>query len=349
MSKIKTCVSLYSLQDEYLNGRMSLGDIMHFVKDLGVEGIEILPDQMLKGAPELSEETLAEWKRLIAETGLKPVAADVFLNTNLYKNRTLTHRESIDLLIQEIKQAAQLGIHLIRLVSMIPYWVIRPLLPYCEQYDVTIALEVHAAMAFDIPETMAFIEEMKAVNSPYVGLVVDTGIFCRRFPRVVRDYETSVGTSPEIFDYIDSLFAEGKDLHQVLREYQKEHPGQYPDGLLAAMKTPHDQMSVPLCDGYENLPFSVMDDCLPYIKHIHFKLFEMAADGIESEDGGMSEYSIDYKKLLEYLQEHHYDGYVATDYEGNRFTLSGKPTVEKEQVTAHQAYIQKCLKEIQGV
>lgn len=349
MATIKTCVSLYSLQDEYLNGRMSLADILYFVKEQGAEGIEILPDQMLKGAPEVSEETVAEWNRLLAETGLKPVAADVFLNTNLYKNRTLTHKESIDLLIKEIKQAARLGIHLIRLVSMVPYWVIRPLLPYCEKYDVTIALEVHAAMAFDIPETRAFIEEMKAVNSPYVGLVIDTGIFCRRFPRVVRAYETSVGTSPEVYDYLDTLFEAGKDLHQAIRDYQKEHPGEYPKGLQAAIKTPHDQMSVPLCDGYENLPFSVLDDYLPYIKHIHFKLFEMTTEGIESEDGGMSEYSIDYKRLLQYLHEHQYDGYVATEYEGNRFTLAGKPMVEKEQVAAQQAYIQKCLKEIQGV
>lgn len=70
---IKTCVSLYSLQDEYLNKRMSLRDIMNFVKENEVEGIEILPDQMLKGAPNLSKKTVKEWNDLIAETGLKPV------------------------------------------------------------------------------------------------------------------------------------------------------------------------------------------------------------------------------------------------------------------------------------
>ena len=177
MSRIKTCVSLYSLQDEYLNKRMNLSDIMHYVKEKGSEGVEILPDQMLKNAPDISDETVVEWKKLLDETGLKPVIADVFLNTNLYKNRTLTHRECIDLLVKEIKQAARLGIHLIRLVSMVPYWVIEPLLPYCEKYDVTIAIEIHAAMAFDVPETKAFIDEVKRLNSKYAGLVIDTGIF----------------------------------------------------------------------------------------------------------------------------------------------------------------------------
>lgn len=336
MARIKTCVSLYSLQNEYLNKRMSLRDIMNFVKENEVEGVEILPDQMLKGAPDLSEETVKGWNDLITETGLKPVIADVFLNTNLYKNRTLTKRECVDLLIKEIKQADKLGIRLIRLVSMVPYWVLEPLLPYCEKYDVTLALEIHAAMAFDIPETQAFIKEMKRLDTKYVGLVIDTGIFCKKFPRVVRNYETLMGTSKEVFDYIDTLFEKGTDLHRVLRENNFK----YPKELEEAIQSEHDRMFVPLCDGYENYSFDVLDEYMPYIKHFHFKLFEMTEEG--------PEYSMDYKGLLSYLHEHNYDGYVATEYEGNRFTLPGKPVVEKEQVAAHQKYIRQCLKEIEG-
>lgn len=336
MARIKTCVSLYSLQNEYLNKRMSLRDIMNFVKENEVEGVEILPDQMLKGAPDLSEETVKGWNDLITETGLKPVIADVFLNTNLYKNRTLTKRECVDLLIKEIKQADKLGIRLIRLVSMVPYRVLEPLLPYCEKYDVTLALEIHAAMAFDIPETQAFIKEMKRLDTKYVGLVIDTGIFCKKFPRVVRNYETLMGTSKEVFDYIDTLFEKGTDLHRVLRENNFK----YPKELEEAIQSEHDRMFVPLCDGYENYSFDVLDEYMPYIKHFHFKLFEMTEEG--------PEYSMDYKGLLSYLHEHNYDGYVATEYEGNRFTLPGKPVVEKEQVAAHQKYIRQCLKEIEG-
>ncbi|HCW54225.1 MAG TPA: sugar phosphate isomerase [Clostridium sp.] len=336
MSRIKTAVSLYSLQDEYLNKRMNLEDIMHFVKEIGAEGIEILPDQMLKNAPDISDETVEKWNKIIAETGLKPVISDVFLNTNLYKNRTLTHRECVDLLIKEIKQADKLGIRLIRFVSMVPYWVLEPLLPYCEKYNVTVALEVHAGMAFDIPETREFIDEMKRLNSPYVGLVIDTGIFCRRFPRVVKRYELNNGASQEMFDYVDKLFEKGTDLHKECRE----NGGKFPEGFVKAMKTKEDHMFGPLCDGYENYPYEVLDEYMPYIKHFHFKLFEMTEEG--------PEYSMDYKGLLKYLHDHNYDGYVATEYEGNRFTLPGKNVVEKEQVAANIKYITECLKEIQG-
>lgn len=336
MSKIKTCVSLYSLQDEYLNKRMNLSEIMHYVKEKGAEGVEILPDQMLKNAPDISDETVAEWNKLVEETGLKPVIADVFLNTNLYKNRTLTKRECIDLLVKEIKQAARLGIHLIRLVSMVPAWVVEPLLPYCEEYDVAIAIEIHAAMAFDVPETMAFINEVKRLNSKYAGLVIDTGIFCRKFPRVVRAYETNNGTSSQVFDYIDTLFEKGTDLHRVLID----NGGKYPAELEAAIQSEHDRMFVPLCDGYENYDYSVLDEYMPYIKHFHFKMFEMTPEG--------PEYSMDYKGLLQYLHDHDYDGYVSTEYEGNRFTLPGHPMMEKQQVAMQLKYVNECLKEIQG-
>ena len=84
---------------------------------------------------------------------VKPVCSDVFLNTNLYNNRTLTQKECIDLLVDEIKLAHRMGFHLIRLVSMVPAFVIEPLLPYAEKYDVAFALEIHAGMSFGIPET----------------------------------------------------------------------------------------------------------------------------------------------------------------------------------------------------
>ncbi len=106
------------------------------------------------------------------------------------------------------------------------------------------------------------------------------------------------------------------------------------------MKCEHDKLSVPLLDGYENYPFEVLDDLIPYIKHFHLKTFEMTEEG--------PEYSMDYKALLEYLHSKNYDGYVSTEYEGNRFTLAGHPMQEKKQVAMQQAYLKKCLQEIQG-
>lgn len=334
MSRIKTCVSLYSLQNEYMWKRMTLEDIFRFLHENAVDGVEFLPDQMMHGAPHPSEETLEEWDRLCRDYQIRPVIADVFLNTNLYDNRELTKKECVDLLIDEIKLAHRLGMKMIRLVSMTPAFVLEPLLPYCEKYDVKMGLEIHAGLSFDKQKTKDYIAEMKRLNSPYVGLVIDSGIFCSRIPRVMVNYCKSLGTSQPPIDYVNRLFAEGKDGRDV---YGPD--GDFTPELKSLLHSDADYMFAHFADGYEHEPFEVLDDLMPYIFHIHFKLFEMTEDG---------EYSIDYKSFLKYLHDHDYDGYVSTEYEGNRWTLPGRPTVEKEQVIAHQNYIHKCLKEIQG-
>lgn len=334
MSRIKTCVSLYSLQSEYMYRRMSLEDIFAFLHENNVDGVEILPDQMIKGAPHPSEETLAQWDSLCEKYQIKPVIADIFLNTNLYENRELTKKECVDLLIEELKLANRMGMKMVRLVSMTPSFVLEPLLPYCEKYDVKVALEIHAGLSFDKQKTKDYIAEMKRLNSPYIGLVIDTGIFCKRIPRVMENYCKALGTSQAPIDIVNNLFATGKDGRDV---YGPD--GDFIPELKAVLKSGPDHMYAHFADGYENEPFTVLDDLMPYIMHIHFKLFEMTEDG---------EYSMDYKGLLEYLHEKNYDGYVSTEYEGNRWTLPGHPTTEKEQVILHQQYIRKCLKEIQG-
>lgn len=335
MSRIKTAVSLYSLQDEFMNGRMSLDDIMTYLDENKVEGFEILPDQMLHGTPHPTEETLDQWDQIMSKHSSKPVCADVFLNTNLYKNRELTQRECVDLLIDEIKLAHRLGFKLIRLVSMVPAFVIEPLLPYAEKYDVAFALEIHAGMSFEEPETKEFIEEMKRVNSPYCGIVVDTGIFCHAIPRVFNNFNMQVlGVNPKVVDYFNAFFEKGLDGTHAFDENHNLQPE------LAAIATEKDMPYIMLADGYENTPLSALDDLMPYIKHFHFKLWEMTEDG--------EEYSIDYRKILQYLHDHNYDGYVATEYEGNRWILPGHPMVEKEQVAAHQKLLREALAEIQG-
>ena len=108
---------------------------------------------------------------------------------------------------------------------------------------------------------------------------------------------------------------------------------------LAAIASEKDMPYIMLADGYENIPYKTLDKYMKYIRHFHFKLWEMA-------DG--EEYSVDYKGLLQYLHDHDYDGYVATEYEGNRWILPGHPMVEKEQVAAHQEMIRRYIQEMEG-
>lgn len=335
---IKSCVSLYSLQYQYLNGKMTLEDILKFVTDLGTEGIEILPDQMIKGTPTPTDEAYAEWDALMEKYNLDLACDDIFLNTNLYKNRELTKRECIALIKQEIVMAHRLGFKIIRLVSMVPYWILEPCLETAEKYGVSLCLEIHGGLGLGLEKTDKFLNEMLRLDSPYVGIVPDASLFCRRPPRIMGQYcRELLETNPDIIRYAEEVFASGTDLF-ALRMKQ----GRPMDAKLESLiKDPKKDAFYANCmEGYENLDLSCLDPFVKYIKHFHFKLYEMTEEGVE--------YSIDYKEILDYLKLHNYDGYVSTEYEGNRWILPDLEIPDKEQVAAHQKLIQRLLREIEA-
>lgn len=334
---IKSCVSLYSLQYQYLQGKMSLDDIFKFVKDLRSKGIEILPDQMIKGTPVPTEETYARWDALTQKYDLGLACADVFLNTNLYKNRELTKRECVELIKQEIRMAHRLGFKIIRLVSMVPAWILEPCMETAEKYDVALCIEIHGGLGFGVPQTDEFLEEVLRLDSPYAGIVPDTSLFCRKIPRIMGDYCSRLfGTNPDIIQYAEEVFASGTDFFALKKKYGKMDPK-----LESLIKDPaKDLFYAQYIDSYENWPLSCLDPFMKYTKHVHFKLYEMMEDG--------TEYSIDFKEIIAYLHSHGYDGYVATEYEGNRWILPDQEIPDKEQVAAHQKLIQKLIQEIEG-
>lgn len=325
---IKRAVSLYSFQDEYCRKRMDLDEIFSELESLGVEGVELISDQMIKGTPFPSEEELKKWDEVVARHKVIPVINDIFINTTLYNNRKLTDREAADLLIAELKLAKRLGFPMVRMVSMTPVEIVKLVLPTAQELQVVMALEIHAAMSFDNPSTKAFCDYMKEVNSPYLGLVVDTGIFCRKHPRVSKEYFLSLGLNPEVAAYIDGIFEQGSD---PLRAFENGMPKELTD----LFRSEQDHMYAIFSDGYENCDYSILDEYMPYIKHIHGKCFEFTEDG--------EEYSINFTEIVEYLDAKGYDGYIATEYEGNRFVPVGGIADGLTNVRAHQALLKKAI------
>ena len=303
---IKASVSLYSLQYQYLQGKMNLEEIIAFVKSLGSDGIELLPDQMLHGTPEPTEETYQMWNALVKKYGIGLACDDVFLNTNMFKNRELTKRECISLIKKEIVMAHRLGFKTIRLVSMVPAWIIEPCLETAIENDVSLYIEIHAGLGFGVRKTDEYIEEMLRLDSPYVGIVPDTSLYMKRAPRVMTNYIAAVmgNLNPDIIKYTDEVFASGTDFFQLNLKAK--------DGMDPKLRS----------------------------------LIKSPADGFYAAN--IDEYSIDYKEILQYLHDHGYNGYVSTEYEGNRWVLPDHEIPEVQQVTAHQKMIQRYIKEIEG-
>lgn len=329
MTSIKTAISLYSYQDEYARGKMSLEDCLKEVSEQGVDGVELISDQMMHNTPFVSNDNVAQWHKLLKKNNLVPVCNDIFVNTKLYRNRVLTQKENLEALKNELRLANRLGFKLVRLVSLIPTDIIESALPLAEELDVTMALEVHAGMALDHPETKKFTDIMLRVNSPYLGLVIDTGIFSRKHPRVSKQFFLAQGLNKDLADYIDNEFAEGRDVFDI------SHPGTAPAEVQALIKSELDQEYLIFAGGYENKPFSVLDKYVPFIKHFHGKFWEMTEQGVE--------YSIPYDEFIEYLKEKNFNGYIASEYEGNRFALPDIKIDAVNQVRLHQRMLKKYI------
>lgn len=327
MSRIRTAVSMYSLQDSYARGRLDLAGALRFVADAGAEGVELISDQMITGTPHPTDETVATWRSALDASGLAPVCNDVFVNSTLFGNRTLRVREQAELLRHELDVSRRLGFDLVRLVSDTSAEVTEAVLPYAERIGVTMALEIHAGMSFQGTLTRQWIEMMRRAQSERLGLVIDLGIFCDRHPRVSTAYFAGLGLSPAVADKIDELYARHGDTLRVFSD-GSDHGMAFPEELTALFRGPVDAEYAFFSTGYERTPLEVLDEHAPYLRHVHGKFFEMLPDG--------TEYSIDYPAVLDRLHRVGYDGYVASEYEGNRFAPVDAPVDDQGQVRAHQ-------------
>jgi len=338
---IKRSVSLYSLQDEYVYKRLTFEDMLKELESLGAD-LEFITDQMMRNTPFPRQESLDEWDRLMSQYNVKPICNDVFINMTLYKNRVLTNWEATELLIHEIKLASRLGFPIIRLVSQTPAEIIETALPYAEKYNVVLALEIHGGMSFSNPYTKAFTDIMFRLKSPYLGVVVDAGIFCRRHPRVATNFFLENGLNPKVAEYIDRIFESGTDPIRTIGDgfYSGgPHSPNYPEELVKLLNSYIDREYSMFSCGYENSPIEILEPYLPYLKHIHGKIYEMTDKG---------EYSVDYEELVAYLAKNNWDGYISTEYEGNRFALKDKPVNGLEQVRKHQSYLKQLIEKYQG-
>lgn len=316
--RIKLGVTLYSLQDEYVWGKLSLEGCLAELQKMGAEGVELLGDQMIYNSPFPEESFYALWHNWIRRYAVKPVCDDIFINTTLYRNRRLTVKESIAALKAEIIHAHKMGFEIVRLVSKTPNEIILPCLEFAQEHNVQMALEIHAGSSgIEVPGSQEFIEIMTKADSPYIGLVFDMGLFCRRFPRVIREYYRREGVAAGLLDYVDAVFADGQDMRSL-----KDR-----SGLEKYRRSAIDEEYWDYVTHFENSPLEIMLPYLHYVRNIHGKFYEMTEDGIE--------YSIPYDQIIALLKGNDYDGFICSEYEGNRFVLAGVEVKGVDQLARH--------------
>lgn len=142
----------------------------------------------------------------------KPICHDMFLDVKINMHRTMSTDEQVDSLVRDIIYAKKLGCKLIRCIGITPAETMRRAVPYAEKFGVVIALELHSPWNFESEGIKQYLEVMCKVDSPYLKIIPDCGIFFKRFPRVMSEKALRQGAQKKCVDYIVDLY----DNHDAL-------------------------------------------------------------------------------------------------------------------------------------
>ncbi len=296
-------VSLYSLQDNYYNGQMTLADEVRFVaEELGATGIELLAEQTPVGSyPNPSDSDVAWWKDLMAQYGTTPTCMDSFLDSMLYKGRILTKKEQVEQMEQDLRLAARLGFDNIRVLCPVRAEVVEASIPIAEYYGVKMGLEIHAPMHFEAPWAQRYFEMAERTGSKYVCVTPDFGIFQYRPNTISAKRAVMGGASEKIMEFI-------------VGEIEK-------DSTCASRLAPEIRA---MGGGEKEISFAMQSGRLhyndpellrtygKYICHFHAKFYEI--DPVSLEETG-----INYADPIRILKEMNWSGCLSSEFEGQSF------------------------------
>lgn len=323
---IQRGISIYSFQEKYYRGELSLEECLATTANLGARGFEMLSDQMLPGYPSitynLSAEFLDSWRGWLQKYALEPVAFDVYGETKLYKKRRVTNAELCRELRELLKTAQALGFRILRLTYHLPIEVIEELIPYAEDAGIRLAIEVHAPHLLTGEWVQKNIELAQRKHTRNLGLMPDLGIFCRELPHLVIDESLRHGATPRIVDYLRQIYHQRPVPSDLMAQLDAMGANEADRWLAVRIRigvwTWHDPKSL--------LTY------MPYTFHIHGKFYEMRPDLVEPE--------VAYEAIMPILIEGGYSGYIMSEYEGQRLIHGVDMGYDEiEQVRRHQAML----------
>lgn len=324
-ASVKRGVSLYSFQEEYFLRTMSLEDCIAASVEMGALGIETIAEQMMPGFPRLDESFYRQWDQWVQQYGFVPTAHDMFAELKLYPDRERPTDELIGDLRRDIDHTARLGATVIRILAATPPEVVEGAAPYAAERGIRLLTELHAPRRFDSDWFRGHLEVAERVGPEVVGLLPDLGIFVRRLPRVVWERSLRDGADPDFVKRVVDVYDSGEDTARLLEDAERLDVGPIEQALaFAATRYIYEDPELLL-------------DYMPFIHHVHAKFYEMTDEG--------TEYSIPYAEIVDVLRRGGYDGYLSSEYEGNRHIQDAFPVDSIDQVRRHQHMLARLIGE----
>jgi sugar phosphate isomerase/epimerase len=329
MSEIKRAISLYSFQEAIYFKKLDLEDTLAACADMGAKGVEIIPDQSIREFPNISDDFIDKWHGMMERYGLTPTCMDDFVETRLYKHRTLSEDDHVERFIKAVKLAKKLGCFIIREQfalgeELMTVSLLEKCLPYAEKYDVIIGMEVHGPNYLGNPQIEDYLRVME--KSPYAALIVDFSIFMHTIPSIIIDHYLRKGARREVLEYANNAYKNRVPVKEALAGARKFN----------LTPVEEDFFDGPVKFNCYIEP-EVMKDYMPYTKYFHGKTFGVSEDLVDD--------CIDVPRVVKVIRDAGFKGYIATELEGNRYVHDTFEYDCIEQTWRHQQLLAKVLGE----
>ena len=309
----KRGVSLYSFQEELFLGQLTLEQCVEFAASIGAYGIELLPEQNMPTFPDITDAQVGAWKDMLARHDAVPTCYDMFLDTKLRRERPMTDDEQVESIVRDLKLANRLGFKNMRILVFVRPDILERCIPHAERYDVHMGVEVHAPWYLEHPWILRTIDIVDRLRTRHLGILPDMGIFMKHYPPEFRDRFLRQGATPEIVDFI----VQQHEL-KVMSEYTIYE---------VAVKMKGNRADIAMAETLRHAPYANpkrIKDYAPYFRHIQAKFYGMSADATDP--------SIAYDEVIPELLAADWDGYLSSEYEGNRWIQDAGPVDSREQV-----------------
>lgn len=313
---IKRGVSLYSYQQAQWFGKMNWKEQLREVATNlgGATGIEIISEGTIPRYPMPPESFIFDWNNEMARWGLTAVTMDTYLDTLQFRDHVMTYAETAEHIKYDLRLAKKLGFQNIRLVHNVPLEAIAMALPLAEELDVRMTNEVHAPASLApemgkifecgtrVAEDVVFIQK---TGTRHYGIQPDFGIFQDKMSFVE-------------FAYMARHFVDRKTSIEIATKGLELFNTEGPQAMDEYVKKVCPQLYEYQFYGHRGMCARIEDlySIAPYIYCIHGKFYQMTE--MKGKPGQYEEASIPYDKVISVLKAIGYDGYINSEYEGQR-------------------------------
>ena len=325
---MKTGITLYSATNEWVTGTYDLEGLLAAVaeRELG-PGVEIVGFQTIPTFPDVSDDFVRDWDRLVAKYDLVPTCVGSNIDVAQRSDRLLSDDEMVASLERQLATASKLGFGIVRIQIGANEAVIERVVPTAERLGLKLGMELHAPEGAHTPAILKVRDAYDRIDSSVLGFIPDFSATMRAVPPGELADLAALGLPSAWVDRLVAEWAgEGAPFERFGRFAAAAGAAGVPKEAIDAATM------VFTMHGRE--PVDSWRELVGRIVHVHGKCYGFDEAGDEP--------SIDYAAIIGLLDDLGYDGWISTEWEGHAFTGPGEVD-SLDLVAAQQALVRRVL------